>query len=253
MLVAERYEKIVEIVNERSSIRVTELSELCGVTEETIRRDLDRLEAAGRLRRSHGGAVSVKDGQQVETPFAEREIQQAEEKRQIAQQAVGMIMPGSRIILDASSTAWYMARILPDMPLTVLTNAIRVVTELSSKDKVEVISTGGRLAPRSMSFVGPLAEQSLQDYHVDIAFISAKGVHLRRGISESNDLQARVKRSMLRMAEQTVLLADSSKFGQQAFARVADLSEIRSVITDGQAPADMLDALREAGTQVTIV
>src|SRR5262245_21029104 len=98
MLVAERYEKIVGLVNERGSIRVTELSELCQVTEETIRRDLDRLEQAGRLRRSHGGAVSVKDQpQQPEIPYAEREITHAEEKRRIAQEAVKLIKPKDRI------------------------------------------------------------------------------------------------------------------------------------------------------------
>src|SRR5690606_26521514 len=101
MLVAERYDYIVQLVNERGSIRVTELSELCLVTEETIRRDLDRLEQAGRLRRSHGGAVSVKD-QQPETPYTEREIVHADEKRQIAAAAIALIQPNERILLDAS-------------------------------------------------------------------------------------------------------------------------------------------------------
>lgn len=246
MLVAERYEKIVGLVNERGSIRVTELSELCQVTEETIRRDLDRLEQAGRLRRSHGGAVSVKDQpQQPEIPYAEREITHAEEKRRIAQEAVSQIKPKDRILLDASTTAWYMASYLPDFPLTVLTNSIKVATELSSKEKIEVISTGGLLAQRSLSFVGPLAERSLDMYHVDKVFFSCKGVHLDRGISESNELQARIKQKMIGMADSVILLADASKFGIQAFTHVAELGEIDTIITDRRLPQETLQALAE--------
>ncbi|QHT62391.1 DeoR/GlpR transcriptional regulator [Paenibacillus lycopersici] len=254
MLVAERYEKIVGLVNERGSIRVTELSELCRVTEETIRRDLDRLEQAGRLRRSHGGAVSVKDApSQPEIPYAEREITHAEEKRRIAKEAVKLIRPKDRILLDASSTAWYMASILPDVQLTVLTNSIKVATELSGKERIEVISTGGTLAQRSLSFVGPLAERSLDAYHVDKVFFSCKGVHLERGISESNELQARIKQKMIGMADEVILLADASKFGVQAFTHVAELGDVHRIITDRRVPQESLGALAERGIDVQTV
>lgn len=252
MLVAERYDYIVQLVNERGSIRVTELSELCQVTEETIRRDLDRLEQAGRLRRSHGGAVSVKE-QQPETPYSEREIAFAEEKRRIAREAVKLIRPKERILLDASTTAWYMAASLPDIPLTVLTNSIKVAMELAGKEKIEVISTGGILASRSLSYVGPLAERSLDAYHVDKTFLSCKGVHLERGVSESNELQARIKQRMAGMADETILLADSSKFGIQAFTHVADLKEVDAIITDNGLPGETAAALKELGIGVTVV
>ncbi|MFC4100068.1 DeoR/GlpR family DNA-binding transcription regulator [Paenibacillus xanthanilyticus] len=252
MLVAERYEKIIQLVNERGSIRVTELSELCQVTEETIRRDLDRLEAAGKLRRSHGGAVSVKEGQ-AETPYSEREVLYADEKRRIAQEAVRQIMPKDRILLDASTTAWYMAASMPDIPLTVLTNSIKVAAELSTKERIEVIATGGIVAPRSLSFVGPLAERSLDAYHVDKLFLSCKGAHLERGISESNELQARIKQRMIGIADRVILLADGSKFGSQAFAQVARWDAVHEVITDRTATAAAVEALREQGIVVTTV
>ncbi|MDA8211484.1 MAG: DeoR/GlpR family DNA-binding transcription regulator [Clostridia bacterium] len=252
MLVAERYEKIVQLVSERGSIRVSELSELCQVTEETIRRDLDRLEQAGRLRRTHGGAVSLKD-QQPEIPYFEREITHAEEKKRIAQAAIKLIQPKNRILLDASTTAWYMASNIPDIPLTVLTNSLKVAMELSSKEKIEVISTGGLLAQRSLSFVGPLAERSLDAYHVDMVFLSCKGVHIQRGISESNELQARVKQKMIGMADQVVLLADSSKFGVQAFTRVADLNQVDAIITDRRISQETLDQLADRSISVTTV
>jgi DeoR/GlpR family transcriptional regulator of sugar metabolism len=252
MLAAERYEKIVQIVNDRGSVRVSELSELCGVTEETIRRDLDRLEQSGRLRRSHGGAVSVKDIR-AEIPYAEREITRADEKKRIAQAALSDVGAYDRILLDASSTAWYLASILPDMPLTVLTNSIKIAVALSGKEKIEVISTGGMLAPRSLSYVGPLAERTLDVYHVGKAFLSCKGVHLQRGLSESNELQGRVKQKMIEIADRVVLLADSSKFGAQAFTRVAGLDEVDAIVTDRGLSAETEEGLKELGIDTRIV
>lgn len=251
MLVAERYEKIVQVVNERGSVRVTELADMFGVTEETIRRDLANLEQAGRLRRSHGGAVSVRDAH-VEIPYFEREVTRKAEKERIAREAVKRIEPYDRILLDASTSAWYMAKHLPDVPLTVLTNSIKVATELAVKEKIDVIVSGGRLSPRSLSFVGPQAEVSLQDYHVDKLFFSCKGVHPERGLSESNDLQARLKRQFIGMAEQVVLLADSSKFGVQAFARIAGLERVDALISDAQLDERIKDALAEQGIDVTL-
>ena len=250
MLVAERWQKITALVNERGSIRVTELSELCGVTEETIRRDLDKLESEGRLMRSHGGAVRVGESQ-PEIPFKERETVHADFKRSIAREAVKHIRENDRIILDASTTAWYMAQILPDEPLTVLTNSIQVAVELSSKEKIQVVSTGGRLLPQSLSYAGPLAERSLDTYHVDKAFLSCKGVHTARGISESSELQALVKAKMVAISDEVFLLADHSKFGLQSFAHVASWERIGHVITDSSTSADSLEALREKGVKVT--
>ncbi|WP_433753066.1 DeoR/GlpR family DNA-binding transcription regulator [Paenibacillus amylolyticus] len=247
MLVAERYEKIVEWVDSQGSMRVTELSERCGVTEETIRRDLDKLEQAGRLRRSHGGAVSVKykDELQSEIPYPERAVAHAEEKRRIASEAVKMVESGDRIALDASTTAWYMAAGLPNIPLTVLTNSIKVAAELSNKEQIRVIATGGQLASKSLSFVGPLAERSLDAYHVDKVFLSCKGVHLTKGISESNELQALVKQKMIHIADEVILLADSSKFNIQAFTRVAEMSSVDKVITDQAVDEEHVSTLIE--------
>ncbi|MBO9607750.1 MAG: DeoR/GlpR transcriptional regulator [Paenibacillaceae bacterium] len=252
MLVAERLHKIVQLVNERGSIRVSELSAICEVTEETIRRDLDKLESEGKLLRSHGGAISVKDTQ-AETPYSEREIMNAEQKERIAEEAITHIRPHDRIALDASTTAWWMAKKLPDIPLTVLTNSIKVALELIGKQQIEVISTGGILTPRSLSFVGPLTERSLDMYHVDKLFISCKGVHLDRGLSESNEMQALTKRKMIAHADTVYLLADSSKFGVQAFAQVAAWGAIHHVITDERIDPASIDRLRDLQVHAHVI
>lgn len=244
MLAAERLQKIIQLVNERGSIRVAELSQLCGVTEETIRRDLDKLEDEGKLIRSHGGAISIQD-QSNEIPFFVREATNTEEKRRIAQEAVKRIEPGDRIILDASTTAWWMARLLPDIPLTVLTNSVKVVLELSTKEKIQTISTGGLLQPSSLSYVGPLTERSLESYHVDKMFLSCKGVHLDQAITESNELQAIVKRKMIAQADTVYLLADYSKFGVRSLTRVAPWEDIDYLITDEATDPELLNQISE--------
>lgn len=252
MLVAERYEKIVELINKKGSMRVTELSTLCQVTEETIRRDLDKLEEAGRLRRSHGGAVSVRY-QLPEEPYFEREVKNVDEKRKIAKEAVKYVEPGDRIILDASSTAWYVASILPDVPLTILTNSIKVAMVLASKEKIEVVSTGGILAPKSLSYVGPLAESALEQYHVNKAFLSCKGIHVERGITEQNEMQAQLKQKMISMADHVFLLVDHSKLGFREFAQAAQCDQINTIITDYNAnPSFVMQMRKQHNLEVII-
>lgn len=252
MLVAERQRKIVELVNKRSSIRVTELSKIFSVTEETIRRDLEKLEKNNMLHRSHGGAVSI-EKEQVEIPYTEREITKSEEKKSIAAAAISLVQPGEQIILDASSTAWYMAVQLPDIPLTVITNSIKVSIELSKKEQIRVISTGGNLLPRSLSFVGPLAERSLSMYHVNKAFISCKGIHIESGLNEVNELQAILKTKMMNIAEQTIVMADSSKFGIRSFVQVAPLTEVQQIITDSQIPDEYKRSIIEKNIKLKTV
>lgn len=251
MLVVERYDQILRLVNERGSIRVTELSERFGVTEETIRRDLDALEARGLLRRSHGGAVRNHD--QMEAPYFEREAMNIEEKREIAQTALQFVAPGDQIILDASTTAWYMASLMPNIRLTVLTNSIKVSMELAHKDRVSVISTGGLLSARSLSFVGPSAERALDLYHVNKAFISCKGLHMQKGITESNELQALVKRKMIAISDERYLLVDHSKFDVLDFTFVSGLDQIQHVVTDSRTAADAVARLRQASVDVVQV
>ncbi|MFP7414119.1 DeoR/GlpR family DNA-binding transcription regulator [Priestia filamentosa] len=252
MLVAERQQKIVDLVNLRSSIRVSELSELFAVTEETIRRDLEKLEKEKKLRRSHGGAVSVQE-KESEIDFSEREITNVLEKKIIAHEAVKRVENGNRIILDASTTAWYMAKILPNIPLTVITNSIKVAIELSKKDRIEVISTGGILLPKSLSYVGPLAERSLENYHVDKAFLSCKGIDLNSGLSDSNEWQALLKRKMIERSNRTFLMVDSSKFGYREFSHISTLDQVDEMIVDIKLPPHSQEKLKEKNIIVTTV
>lgn len=159
--------------------------------------------------------------------------------------AVGLIEPGDKIVLDASTTAWYVAKELSDMPLTVLTNSIKVAIELSKKEQIKVISTGGTLLSQSLSFVGPLAERSLGLYHVNKVFLSCKGIHIEKGLSDSNESQALVKKQMMEITDETILMVDSSKFGTRAFSQIEPLAKINRIITDSNIGEDTRKQLEE--------
>ncbi|MGG1684633.1 DeoR/GlpR family DNA-binding transcription regulator [Pseudalkalibacillus sp. NRS-1564] len=249
MLVAERQQKIVDAVNEKNSLRVSELSQMFSVTEETIRRDLEKLEKDKKLRRSHGGAVKINQSSH-EIPYSERKVINVQEKKDIGIEAVKHVVEGDSLILDASTTAYYMAKALPNVPLTVVTNSVKVAIELSEKKEITIISTGGILNTRSMAYLGPLAESSLDDYHVNKAFISCKGIHLVRGISESNEQQARIKRKMLESAEINFVMVDHSKFGIQAFSRFAELDIVDHILSDQKIDNEIFQKLSERSMNV---
>lgn len=250
MLVAERQQKILGLVNEKKSIRVTDLSKIFSVTEETIRRDLEKLETDQKLARSHGGAISISPSNSMEMPFAEREVKNIKEKKEIAYKAVKEVAEGDEIILDASSTAWYMAKDLPDIPLTVLTNSNRVAMELSTKKQITVISTGGTLISKSMSFIGPLAESTFDTYHVSKAFISCNGLHLKHGISESDEMQARIKIKMMDSADTVYILIDHTKFDVKAFFRLNGIDVADYIITDNKVDDKIVEQLEEKSIHV---
>jgi DeoR family transcriptional regulator, fructose operon transcriptional repressor len=249
VLVAERQQKIVDLVNERKSIRVTELSKIFSVTEETIRRDLEKLEVDKKLSRSHGGAISI-NRDDIELPYTEREVTNVREKKEIAHEAVKQVLEGDTVILDASTTAWYMAKALPNKRITVVTNSIKVAMELSKKKEITVISTGGTLLPESLSYVGPLAETALDTYHVTKAFISCKGLHFERGLSETDEQQARIKQKMIDIAETTYIMIDYSKFGSQAFSRVSGFDKVNHIITDSKVEAAIVQQLKDRSLNV---
>ena len=252
MLAAQRQQAIVEEVARTGGARVADLARRLHVTQETIRRDLDALAAAGRLLRRHGGALPAEDGGR-EPPHAERARSQPREKNAIAREAARRVRPGETILLDASSTALFLARHLPDRELTVLTNSLLVAEALAGKAKVRVTLVGGTLFRPSRSCLGPAAEQALGSYHADKLFLSARAVDAARGLRDANEQQAALKRLMIDAADQRFVLADHSKFGLQAPDFIAGIRSFHELITDSRTGARELDRWRRAGCRVTRV
>ncbi|KLU62910.1 glucitol operon repressor [Peptococcaceae bacterium CEB3] len=254
MLAEERRKKIVEKLDEGGSVRVSQLAGIFQVTEETIRRDLEQLEKDGYLTRTHGGAVKSTLDQQ-EIAFYIRNMRNREEKQAIGKKALEFIEPGEVIALDASTTALQVARLLRENPIkdvVVITHALKVIMTLADVPDLTVISTGGVLQQRTMSFVGPLAENSLSTYNIKKAFISCKGITLEEGIMESTDLQARIKEQIIKVAKEVYVLVDHEKFGQTALATVGPINAASWLITDGEAAEHELEGYRARGIKVVV-
>ncbi len=229
---------------------MADLARQFDVAEETIRRDLDKLESLGRLVRSHGGAVASLEN---EAPHWQREFIHQPQKEAIAREAVRQVAEGDTLILDASSSSWFMARHLPDLPLTIITNSLYVCMAMEERAHARIICPGGVLMPSSMSFVGAAAVEALRRYHAAKLFLSCRAFDVRRGLSDIADEQAVVRRAMLDVSDRHVLLADSSKWGARALAMIAPVAAVHSIITDGGAPAEDVDELRRMGVEVRVV
>ena len=252
MIAAQRQREILNEIVKEGSVRVAELATRLDVTEETIRRDLDKLEETGKIRRSHGGAVLADQGPQESPHWAREQVNRAE-KNAIAQAAADRVQPGDTIILDASSTAYYLAAHLPDIPVTVITNSSKVAIALADQDQVKVICIGGTLSPKSLSFVGPVAERNLNEFSADKAFLSCGGVDNQLGLSDANELQAELRRLMIERSDHHTLMCDYSKFGSRTLAHIADIDSFNEVITDNAIDETFRKKLSECVDTLTIV
>jgi DeoR/GlpR family transcriptional regulator of sugar metabolism len=252
MLASERHREILARLSAVGGVRVAQLASELSVTQETIRRDLERLDAEGKLVRTHGGAMAVETDRR-ELPLDVRETVNLEFKRAIARRAVREIAPGDVIALDASSTAHELAKVIPDIAITVVTNALPIASALIDKSAVRVIITGGILDRPSVSMVGPLAEQSLERFHVQKLFFSCRGLDLARGLSVTADEHAGIKRRMIDVCEKAYLLIDSGKFDVRSVEFFAPVDEMDMIITDDGSPSKTLSEIRNRGVAVEVV
>ncbi|MBI2914973.1 MAG: DeoR/GlpR transcriptional regulator [Firmicutes bacterium] len=253
MLAAQRRLDIARMVEQHGGIRVAVLSSTFGVTEETIRRDLEHLERDGRVEKTHGGAIA-RDILRFEASFSFRQARHPVEKKKIAGAVAQMIEDGDTVCLDASTTALFVAHELRHKRnLTVLTNSTRMTLEFAGSPLVTVISTGGTLRHASASLVGPLAERALRDYHVHKTVFSCGGFTLEHGFSDSNELEVEVKKLMMGCSQHAIAALDSTKFGREGFVNIAPAGAARTLVTDSGVPENIVRALRDAGVEVVIV
>ena len=237
MLAIERRNAILTALREENHVVVSELAKVFDVSEETVRRDLDKLEKEGLVVKTYGGAV-ISENNSMELPYVIRKKRNVQAKQKIAELAASIVSDGETLILDASSTAVFIAqRLKTKKDITLITNSIEVLIELSDVTGWKIISTGGSLKERSCALVGNQAEECLNRFHVDKAFISCKGVDAEHGFSDSNEMHAAVKRCMMASASQIFFAVDSSKFGRLSFTTISKFAGIDAVITD-EKPSD---------------
>lgn len=248
-----RRDQILAHLGAHDRTSVSDLSQLLGVSEVTVRKDLDLLEAQGLLTRVHGGAVVSGRGR-LELYFAAREQEHLDEKRRIGQAAAALIRSGQRIFLDASTTALQVARLIKDREdLVVVTNGLYTALELNFCAGITTIVVGGTMRRRSSSLVGSLNYNSLQRLRVDLGMFGARGVTAQDGLMESEMDEAQLKQQMVSASGVVVGIVDSSKFGVVSFSAFALPHEIDRIITDEGAPDAVVGALRARGVAVDLV
>lgn len=251
MLAIDRQRRILELLRATGSLRTIETAVALGVTDETVRKDFETLERAGQLIRMHGGARSAERPKE-ELPLNERQKIRLGEKRMIARAAAGRIEANETIFLDASSTVLTLTEFLPELPLTILTNALDVFAALAERPNVDLICTGGLFDARSRSFIGLTAETALRRYNISRMFFSGNGFHLERGLSESNSRQAAFKERVIEHSEEVVFLADHSKLGQKSAFFFAGTSDVSCLVTDSGADPEFVANLEGLGAEVVI-
>lgn len=250
MFAVERQKKIMELLESEGAVWVNKLSTELKVTEETVRRDLEKLEKQEMLLRTHGGAV----------PFAQSNNELSLEKRKkintdikvkLAKEAVKNILSGDTIFLDASTTTFYIAKEVKDIKnITVVTNSLRVINELAGKPDINVIGIGGTVSG-NQSFVGSLAQNEIRKcFFANKMFFSSRGVTAEAGILESNEQECGVKQCMLKNSTKKYYLCDKSKIGRIGFTKLADFSEIDSVICEGKLSKEFTDILNEEKVEI---
>lgn len=250
MLGKDRKHGIKELLEEANNVRVSDLSKRFEVTEETIRRDLEQLERAGFLLRTHGGAVLHKR-EGFEPPVLQRESINIEEKKLIGEHAASMVADGDVIALDASTTCLQLARNLTFSNLTVITYSLAIATELIKKPEINVLLTGGYFDRDAMATSGTPAEKMLEGYHIDKFFFSCQGFDLERGVSEPYETHVRLKQKIISISDRLFLLADSSKYEKKSLVRLLELEKIDHLVTDRQFPASAVANLESKGIMVT--
>ena len=254
MFPEERQQQILSFLEKKGRVSVNELSQAFGLSQATIRSDLEALAEQGLLMRTHGGAIAASRSE-LELSFDVRRRLHTEEKDRMGAAAAELIADGEAIVLDASSTSLAVAAHLHNRrDLTVVTNSLAVSNELLDAYGVNVLLLGGFLRRNSLSLTGGEPHTDiLNAYNIQKAFFGAKGLSLEKGLTDVNQQEVAVKRELLRRSQQVIGLVDSSKWEQVSFVPFASFEQLHTLITDSSAPARMVAALRERGVQVLVI
>ena len=249
MLTAERRQIILNKLQSEKKVIVSQLSDLFCVSDETVRRDLEHLCKAGLAIKSYGGAVL---NEKNDLPFNIRKAQNAEQKKKIAKLVETLVNDGESIMLDASTTAVFVAKALKEKSgLKVITNSIEVMLELSDKPDWNIIAAGGHLVGDYLALAGQRAVSEISSFYVDKLIFSCKGLS-REGIFESNDDFCQIKRAMLKAAKTKILAVDFSKFDRIAFSKITDIEDIDLIVTETKPNEEWVAYLEACGVGLLV-
>ncbi|HET9076877.1 MAG TPA: DeoR/GlpR family DNA-binding transcription regulator [Acidimicrobiales bacterium] len=252
MLASQRRRHIADELTRAGAVRVADLAAALGVSEMTVRRDLERMQDAGVLTKVHGGAVPV--GRSAEEPGFDAKLARATaEKAAIARAALTVVQPGSSVALSAGTTTWSLARLLPSVPgITVLTNSLSAAAELHRQDPATPVVLSGGVRTPSDALVGPVADASIRSLYVDLLFLGVHGMDPEAGFTTPNLAEAETNRTLVANARRVVVLADSTKWRTVGLSRIAPLDTADVIISDEGLPAEARRVLAEAAELVLV-
>ena len=248
-----RRNEILNLINTEGQVYVDDLSTKFDVSEVTIRNDLDQLEQKNLLIRARGGAMKIEGRVGVDYNLSEKDKLNFQEKMRIGKAAAKLINSDEIVLIDSGTTTAEMVKNLGDIEnLTVITNALNIATLLISNPNVSLTIPGGYLRKNSQSLVGPMAERSLKNFYVDKAFLGVDGFDTKTGLYTPNIEEAHLNELMIQIANEVILLADSSKFKKKSFAYICPVEKIHTVVTDDKIQEDDRKRLIDAGVRVII-
>ncbi|MFQ6171400.1 DeoR/GlpR family DNA-binding transcription regulator [Oryzobacter sp. R7] len=254
MLATQRRAAIVSIVESTGAARISDLVEQLGVSDMTVRRDIERLDSEGRVERVHGGAIAVQPRATDEPGFSAKSSLMTAEKQAIAAAAARLVQPGATIGISAGTTTYELARAIRHLPqLTVVTNSVPVAQLLHETQSAGhvVVLTGGVRTP-SDALVGPVAVNALQGLHVDRLFLGAHGIDESAGLTTPNLVEAETNRALVRASRAVCVLADHSKFGIVGLSTFLPLREVDTLITDSGITARARAVLEDSVEQLVL-
>jgi DeoR/GlpR family transcriptional regulator of sugar metabolism len=246
----ERQHRIAEFLQNVEFASLEEIAQKVDASVSTVRRDLSILEAAGNFQRTHGGArvITPKSDEFI---FSARDTRQLEEKEAIGRACAELIQPNRSVIIDAGTTVYHVARYLESRTPQIITNSLPVANLFASANRLEVVVSGGVIYPRLGVLVGPMTVDAFSRIHADVAVMSAGGITLD-GITNSHGLLIDIQRAMINGAQKVIFCFDHTKFGRKSVLPLCDLDCVDAIVTDAQAPVDLVQALRSKGLEVVV-
>ena len=252
MFPEERRQKIITALEQNSSMSVSEMVDLLGVSEATIRRDLNELQNLGIIRRTHGGAL-LASPRKFEPTYVDKKDRFLEQKQKIGRVAAALVKDGETVILDAGTTTLQMIKHLKEKRnITIITNSVNAVTELDGGEDLDLIMIGGEFRFNTQALVGPLTIENLRNFHADKVFVAANGCTFEEGLTTPNISEAYTKRAMVQAASKVIAVLDHSKFGEVSLNTIISLKEIDVLVTDDGLDEETQIKLEELGIEVII-